>query len=342
MKRLLALLVIGTLAWLPNTASADSIDPAEYETTLAVGESVTIDKTVTITMAGGTALVDVFFLADETGSMFDEIASVKASAAAILASTAGLGDVAFGVGGYRDVGDAWIYREIQDLTSDQPTAQAGINTWAAGGGGDFPEANLPALEGVANDTSWRTGSERLVVWFGDAPGHDPRDGSTEATATASLIGAGVQVIAVDVGSLNSTGQAVRISAATGGQYLAGISDDTIVAAITSALETAISEYTTVCLDASEAPGGVGVGLSACHVGEFDRSEDREFDFEVEFTGVAPGDYEFPIYATVDGGRVAREIDTIHVTGDTKVPEPSTLSMVGLALVGLAWARKRLS
>eukprot|EP00737_Agarophyton_chilense_P001524 gb/GEZJ01001713.1/.p1 GENE.gb/GEZJ01001713.1/~~gb/GEZJ01001713.1/.p1 ORF type:complete len:220 (-),score=22.56 gb/GEZJ01001713.1/:349-1008(-) len=40
---------------------------------------------------------------------------------------------------------------------------------------DFPEANLAALYTVAtsDEIGWRNGSRRIVVHFGDAPGHEP-------------------------------------------------------------------------------------------------------------------------------------------------------------------------
>jgi hypothetical protein len=46
---------------------------------------------------------------------------------------------------------------------------------------------------------------------------------------------------------------------------------------------------------------------------FDRTIDRDFNFTLEFTGVAAGDYSFNTYGTVDGGRVATEADRITVT-----------------------------
>lgn len=325
---------------------ADSITPDTFSASLEVGESITINKTVTVSAGAPTSSkVDVFFMADTTGSMYYDIAAVKASAGAILSTTAALGDVAFGVGSYKDVGDIYVFRREQDITTSQAAAQAGINAWGASGGGDWPEANLFALEEAAETSAWRAGSERILVWFGDAPGHDPRVGSTEASATAALNANGIQVEAVDVGSLDAYGQASRIADATGGNYYAGISSSSIVATITDAITTAVAEYSMVSIDTSEAPAGVGVSVNPLDiVGDFDRSVERTFDFEVTFTGLAEGDYDFDLYATVDGGRVAVEGDSILVT-DTSPPAGvpdggSTLVLLGCALAGLVGVRRR--
>lgn len=335
---------IGFFGALLASASADSISPETFSATLAVGESVTITKTVTVSAGTPTSSkVDVYFLMDETGSMGGPISTVKAAAASILASTAGLGDVAFAVGGYRDQGDAFAYRLLTDITSDTTAVQTGINTWSASGGGDIPEANLFALEQAATTTSWRSGSERILIWFGDAPGHDPRLGSTEASATAALVGAGIAVQAVSTGgNLDSTGQATRISAATGGAYFSSVSTSSLVATITAAISTAVASYTTVGLDLSGVPAGVTVTSSPAYTGSYDRSIDRNFDFEVTFTGVTEGTYDFDIYGTVDRGRVATEKDSITVGGTgRKVPDGgSTVVLLGGALAALGLAKRK--
>jgi hypothetical protein len=323
---------------------ADSISPGSVTASLDVGESLTIKKTVTVSEGPPTSSkVDVFFLADTTGSMGGAIANVKAAAASILSSAAGLGDVAFGVGEYKDVGDVYIYRKNTEITTVQATAQAGINLWGASGGGDTPEANLFALEQVAETTAWRDGSERILVWFGDAPGHDPRAGSTEASATAALQAEGIAVQAISVGfaQLDSSGQATRITAATGGVLYNGISVSDIVDTINDAIETAAATYTLVGIDTSEVPAGVGVSVNpASHSGDFDRSIERTFDFDVTFTGLAPGSYNFNLYGTVDRGRVATEDDHITV-GRTGVPDGgASLVLLGFAMTALGWLRRR--
>ncbi len=345
MKNILAMSCLLLLFAVP--AMADSISPASYSATLGIGDSVTIRKTVTVDDAPPVdALVDVFFLADTTGSMGSVLSSVAASAGSILTSASSLGDVAFGVGEYKDSYDAYAYRLNQDITKDLGLVQDGIDLWTAGGGDDWPEAQLFALKEVAEGTSWRTDSARVVVWFGDAPGHDPDAvaGVTEAAAIAALQAEGISVeaIATDTyysateGGLDSTGQATRIAAATGGHVYPGIDDTSVVAAINDAITAAFSTYTTVGLDVL-APVGVTVGyVPAGHVGAFDRSVVRTFDFDVTFTGDLIGDYSFPIYATVDGGRVALEKDRIKVV---PVPAAFLLGMLGLSVAG-ARLRKR--
>ncbi|MGA1790100.1 MAG: PEP-CTERM sorting domain-containing protein [bacterium] len=247
-----------------------------------------------------------------------------------MSSTAGLGDVAFAVGEYKDFTDSYAYRLNQDITSSQALAQTGINAWAATGGGDYAEAELFALDQLSNNTSWRAGSTRILVWFGDAPGHDPSGGVTEASATAALQSKSIVVEAIDVGTLDAYGQATRIAAATGGAYYPGIDTNSIVDTIQAAITSVFTTYSTVGLDLSEVPVGVTVTAApGSYSGSYDRSVARTFNFNVTFTGDAAGTYDFNLYGTVDGGRVATEADHINVG----VPEPSML-LLSIAMMGI--------
>jgi hypothetical protein len=256
------------------------------------------------------------------------INSVRVSASAILTNTAGLGDVRYGVGEYKDVGDAFVYRTNTALTSSTAAVQTGINQWVASGGGDFPEANLYGLQQVANTTGWRAGSTRILVWFGDAPGTDPTSGVTEAVATAALVSKAIAVQALDVGLLNQTGQAVRIANATGGNYYSGVNTGSIVTIITNSITSAVTNYTTVGLDLSLVPAGLSVTAApALFTGTYSRAVTRTFEFDVTFTALATGAYTFDIPVLVDKATVAKEVDSITVTGGEATPPSCSLIQV---------------
>lgn len=239
---------------------APGVTPALVTPTLLPGTSGAVTKTVeTPTIP---PRPDIFFLADTTGSMGAAIGNVRTNAASVMSQVlAAQPDAQFGVGEYKDVGDAFIYRLNQSITASTAAAQAGINAWAAGGGGDEPEAQLFGLQQVASSpaTGFRVGSSRIVVWFGDAPGHDPSNGATETSAIAALQAAGVRVIAISTGAnrLDLTGQATRITNATGGSFLPGASDSEVAAAILAGLQNLPATVT----HAVSCPAGVSASLT---------------------------------------------------------------------------------
>ncbi|MEL6127105.1 MAG: PEP-CTERM sorting domain-containing protein [Pseudomonadota bacterium] len=351
-----AAMLVGTSAF------ADSISPEVYEATLAKGESVTIKKTVTVSAGRpSSSKVDVFFLSDTTGSMGGIINSVRTNASTILADTAGLGDVNWGVGSYKDTGDVYTYREEQALTDDTTDVQAGINTWGASGGGDFPEGNQIALREVANNAGWRAGSKRILIMFGDAPGHQGRaDGaptpypaSSEAETEAALAANNVTLITVGPsGLLSASGGATAnwadtAAEATGGDYYSIGSNpgSTIADVVKDAIDTAFSTYKTVALEAVGNMPGVDVEITPAggYVGDYERDVDRDFMFDVKFTAKEEGTHEFVINALVDGSIAATEKDKITVPGGpAPVPLPASLPMLlgAFAIAGYAARRRK--
>ncbi len=334
---LLAVTVFSFVA-IPNLVKADdAIDPDSISMSMQAGESFSIEKTVTVGYEPSTTSpVDVFLLTDSTGSMGGIINTVKTSASAILSSAAGLGDVQFGVGEYRDIYDAFTYRMNTDITADTAAVQAGINAWYAGGGGDWQEAQMFALYQVATTASWRPGSTRILVWFGDAPGHDPRNGISMSQAIAALNLNSISVESINVGyysgGLDAYGQATAISAATGGTYYSGISTSEIVATIQEAITVAVNTYSSVDLDVSEAPDGMEVTATEGYLGTWERDVDRDFVFDVTFTALEDGEYDFNIYALVDGGRVATEHDVISVVSVCDVDESGQVDIADIQAI----------
>lgn len=304
-------------------ALADSIDPPSYSKSLNVGEHVTIRKTVIINQGTPTtAQVDVFFLTDSTGSMGGLINNVKTNASQIITGTSTLGDVAYGVGEYKDVGDVFVYKLNQDITKNTTLVQNAINSWYASGGGDWEEANFYALQQMAATSAWRSGSTRIALWFGDAPSHDPAGpspGVTKQQAIDALVAKGIKVEAMNLGGAGSgidyEDQAQDIVDGAGGNLFNGIDPTQIVEEIKKALGQIFANYKTVTIGTSGVPSGVSVTVSPpSYTGVYDRSINRTFTFDVTFTATKPGNYIFNLPLLVDGGTMATERDTITVGG----------------------------
>jgi len=319
---------------------ADSISPDSVMLELGTGETEDIRKRVIITEGlPGSSKVDVCFLTDSTGSMGGLIAAVKASASDILDSIELLGDVEFCVGEYKDFTDAFAYRENTALTPSKAAAIAGIALWGASGGGDFAEANLFGLTRMAEDILWRTDSTRIIIWFGDAPGHDPSGGATEASTIAALLAEFIVTQALDLGSLDSTGQATAITDATGGTLFAGINTGDIVTEIEKAIMAAFMEYSKVELMAICDPNLSVTFTPANYMGDFDRSIDRTFDFTEHIEALIGGDFHCIVNVLVDRGLVAtQEIwnGDMSAIGGTFIPIDSTALLVAGAQSMMSW------
>jgi hypothetical protein len=224
-------------------AFADA-DPPVVNETLNPGDVFVVDKTVTTPPIPPNP--DVCFLADTTASMGTALTNVRTNATAVMTAVQTAQPTAqFCVAEYEDIGDGLpvggYFRLNQPMTASIATAQAAINTWVLGDGGDVPEAQIPALDYLATNPSvgFRTGSTRIIAWFGDSNGHDPRAGVSLAMAIASLQAAGIRVVAVPVtaggNGLDSTGQATTIVNATGGSLVAA-NPNAVAAAILAGLQ----------------------------------------------------------------------------------------------------------
>ena len=292
-----------------------TITPNVNDLRLNPGQNLTEDIHVTVP-AVPDPLFDVYFLADTTGSMGSVIDTVKAGATNIMNTLHGaFPNMAFGVGNYKDFanGDPYCFQHQSSPSVNPAQSQAAINNWSAVGGGDLPEGQIFALDQLATSAAigWRPGARRIVVWFGDAPGHDPICNTfpgvpvaiTEAIATADLKAAGIKVLAistnaVEANGLNGTpetgsypcantgaaGQATRIAAATGGSYTSSVNAGTISTAIINAVTAATNIFQNVHLAASggTAPFVTSI-VPAAGFGPVD-NKGHDYLFKITFTG----------------------------------------------------------
>ena len=337
-------LAVGALGILASGAFADSISPTSYSASLGIGEKVTIRKTVTITGAPTSALIDVMFVFDTTGSMGGAIAGAKTTATSLITSLGSFGSVGSGVGFYNDPG-AGVRQTISETAA---TTQATINTLSAGGGGDTPELGYDGVSAAATGGGWRAGSNRFIIALGDAPFKNGADNA--ATTATKLTAANAKLVGIRFGS-NATFD-TSVTGLGGSVFLSSTSPDAIAAAITAGITAGLAKYSTVTVDDLGGGSGIidvdtrcvsadsGACVGADAVGTYDRSKERTFEFDVTFTRLAGGDLTFDTYAIVDRGIVATERDTFGTTFTT--PEPATLVLMGVSLLGIGAARRRRS
>ncbi len=307
----------------PVPAAAVTIQPAENILTLNPGDTVTETITVKIPKNGAAPKADVYFLADTTASMTSILNAVQVGANNILAALNGLGiDFFFGVGNYKDFPhDPYCLQHQQSLTNIAPAVTGAINAWSAAGGADGPEGQLFALDKVAEPPGggigWRAGAKRILMWFGDYPGHDPICAAisgqpaaiTESSVTAKLANEGIAVLAISVlspgldadpaaGAVDYValcgapgglpGQGTRIANATGGQFASGINAGTIVNTIIGLVTAAVSTISNVSLVPTGGTAQFVASISpAGGYGPLAGDREHTLTFEVVFKGVVP-------------------------------------------------------
>jgi hypothetical protein len=300
------------------------IDPSVNHLRLGECDKFTETITVTIPKSSAVAPADVYFLADNTGSMTPAITSVQNGASAMLSALKGLGPgLQFGVGSYQDFGDPNVFRNLQPITANTGTVQTAINLWSASGGDDFPEAQLFALDQIAQPPSgsigWRPNVQHIVVWFGDAPGHDPICNAlttlgydiTEASVTAKLLANNIAVLALSLndgppnpplgldddptsaatnpaygvcGAPGGTaGQGTRIATKTGGIIVTSVDPTTIVSTIIAKLQ-ALLLINDVHLQPVGSIAPFVTSITPASYGPLHADQDNVLPFTIAFSG----------------------------------------------------------
>lgn len=303
------------------------LDPSSVSRTLFPGESTMITKTVHT--PAFPPVLDVMFLSDTTGSMSSAISNVASNATSIMNTVlAGQPNTQFGAAQYRDVTDSPVFQVDQQITGTVANVQSAISSWSANGGGDTPEAQINALWQLAQPgtAGFRPDpATRIIVWFGDASGHDPSNGHTQTDAINALVAAGIRVLAINVDSgsadgLDATGQATAIANATGGSYLGTATPEQVSAMILSGLQNlgitvSMASTCTAPISTSFTPASQSItsGQSAVFTETISVA-----------ANATPGVYSCYDYALIDGqpmtdgdGQVIRETKTIAVPGISK-------------------------
>jgi len=331
---------IATILLLMPIAATATVSPTTHsDTILTTGGSTTVTKTVTTGLIP--ADPDIYFLTDTTGSMGPTINSVRGSMNSILTQIATAEPTAqFAVGEYRDIFDAFTHRTTLAMTTNQAAVMGAISALGPGGGGDFREAQFCALEKVATDGSigFRSGSSNIIVWFGDAFGHDPRNcigkavglttNSGLASAISALTAGGFTVIAIDTGNLNGPGQAAAVTTATGGVL-------TTVAAgnAGNAVLAAIQQLTTTITPNAICAGGLSASFSpSSHTGVSGSTSVQFVETITVPAGTTPGTFvctiDFLDSAGASLGTQTVTIEVIPVPVDIDIKpgsDPSSVS-----------------
>jgi hypothetical protein len=319
----------------PVLAAPVTIEPAVNVLTLNPSDTLEETITVTIPKNAGTPKADIYFLADTTGSMGGVLAAVQAGANNILTTLNGMGlDLMFGVGNYKDFPPAAPSPFTHQLSPTNIAASitAAIGAWTATGGGDIPEGQLLALDRLAEPPGgaigWRAGAKRIIVWFGDAPGHDAICTAitglppiTEASVTAKLVAEQIVVLAISTATPGlddnpvpistdytgtcgapggAAGQGTRLATATGGAFVTGINPATIVTTIISLVTAAVSGINNVKLvpSATIAPFIVSI-TPAGGFGPLSGDVEHVLKFEVKFRGIPCRDKDQVVSGTLD-------------------------------------------
>jgi len=319
-KTILITSIATILLLLPIAATATVSPTTHSDTILTTGGSTTVTKTVTT--GSIPANPDIYFLTDSTGSMRGTIASVQTSMGSILSQIATAEPTAqFAVGEYRDIFDSFTHRTTLTMTTNQAAVQAAVNALSAGGGGDRLEAQFCALEKVATDGSigFRSGSSNIVVWFGDEPGHDPRNCigkavglttiSTQASATSALTAGSFTVVAIDTNRLDSTGQATAITTATSGTLTT-----TAPGNAGAAVLAAIQQLTTTITPNVTCAGGLSASFSpSSHTGVGGSTSVQFVETVTVPAGTTPGTFVCTIdFLDSAGASLGTQIVTITV------------------------------
>jgi hypothetical protein len=203
-----------------------SLGPATKKLSLKSGASKTVPYGLKLPPIN--VPVDVYFLMDTTGSMQPAICSLEVSLAGIASTLSSTGlDVHIGLGQYKDYptrnGDPsdFAYKRVLPVQTPSTALYTALDHLEASGGGDEPEAQLPALYQAATgagqdiapaghslgdippgqDAGFRRNALKVIVNVTDSPFHAPPHypgpswaQTGQALASRGIVQVGVHVV----------------------------------------------------------------------------------------------------------------------------------------------------
>jgi Mg-chelatase subunit ChlD len=163
-------------------------------------------------------IIDIAFVLDTTGSMSEEIASVKRTIAKVTRELPQLGmRVRIGLVEFKDRGDQFVTRGYP-LTENLAAFSTNIAQVSAGGGGDTPEAVEEGMAHAVYQLNWsENAASRVAFLIGDAPPHAERLGNMSELLKETQR-RGITFHTVAASGMDDTGQAFwrRVAQYTGG------------------------------------------------------------------------------------------------------------------------------
>ena len=154
--------------------------------------------------------IDVAFILDTTGSMGEEIQSVKATIAKVAA---GLGqkdvEVRIGLVEYEDRSDSFVTR-VYPFTGDVKGFAEEVSGLSAAGGGDTPESVNEGIHVALTGLDWQSASVgRFAFLIGDAPPHlDYAQDFSYAADMKNAAHRGIQIFTIAASGMDDLGQVV--------------------------------------------------------------------------------------------------------------------------------------
>jgi len=211
--------------------------------------------------------LDIAFVIDSTGSMWDEIGEVKENVTTLVGQIAAIDpDYRLALVDYKDEPEeesAYQARLDLDFTTDIGAFDRELAALEADGGGDSPESVYAGLM-TALGRDWRAGAKKIVVQIGDAPAKDP-----EPLTGYTLRAVQAKALSVDPATIDTiqsgegpetAASLAAIASATGGQYVQ--LPETNLSGLVPTIVDEIRRNTTAPAAALTAPSRIVAGVPA--------------------------------------------------------------------------------